>query len=78
MVLTNHEDIAKKINSAVFPGLQGGPLMHVIAAKAVALGEALEPEFTQYIEQVISNAKTLAKHCKSTAAILSPMALILI
>ncbi|GGI93057.1 serine hydroxymethyltransferase 2 [Shewanella hanedai] len=61
MVLTNHEDIAKKINSAVFPGLQGGPLMHVIAAKAVALGEALEPEFTQYIEQVISNAKTLAK-----------------
>lgn len=61
MVLTNHENIAKKINSAVFPGLQGGPLMHVIAAKAVALGEALEPEFKRYIEQVISNAKTLAK-----------------
>lgn len=61
MVLTNHEDIAKKINSAVFPGLQGGPLMHVIAAKAVALGEALKPEFKHYIEQVISNAKVLAK-----------------
>jgi glycine hydroxymethyltransferase len=48
MILTNDEDIAKKINSAVFPGLQGGPLMHVIAAKAVAFGEALKPEFKTY------------------------------
>ncbi|OOF21954.1 serine hydroxymethyltransferase [Salinivibrio proteolyticus] len=61
MILTNHEDINKKINSAVFPGLQGGPLMHVIAAKAVALGEALEPEFKLYIDQVIANAKALAE-----------------
>ncbi len=60
MILTNNEDIAKKINSAVFPGLQGGPLMHVIAGKAVALGEALEPEFHSYISQVITNAKSLA------------------
>ncbi|OOF29580.1 serine hydroxymethyltransferase [Salinivibrio sp. IB872] len=61
MILTNHEDINKKINSAVFPGLQGGPLMHVIAAKAVALGEALEPEFKLYIDQVVANAKALAE-----------------
>ncbi|OOF14907.1 serine hydroxymethyltransferase [Salinivibrio sp. PR932] len=61
MILTNHEDIDKKINSAVFPGLQGGPLMHVIAAKAVALGEALEPEFKLYIDQVVANAKALAE-----------------
>jgi len=61
LILTNHQDIAKKINSAVFPGLQGGPLMHVIAAKAVALGEVLEPEFDAYIKQVLSNAKVLAK-----------------
>ncbi|WP_435274515.1 serine hydroxymethyltransferase [Psychrobium sp. nBUS_13] len=60
MILTNNADIAKKINSAVFPGLQGGPLMHVIAGKAVALGEALEPEFHSYISQVITNAKSLA------------------
>lgn len=60
MVLTNNEDIAKKINSAVFPGLQGGPLMHVIAAKAVAFGEALQPEFTQYCQSVVENAKILA------------------
>ncbi|AEK62931.1 serine hydroxymethyltransferase [Collimonas fungivorans] len=58
-VLTNDEDIAKKINSAVFPGLQGGPLMHVIAGKAVAFGEALEPEFKQYIANVVANAKAL-------------------
>ena len=50
MILTNDEDIAKKINSAVFPGLQGGPLMHVIAAKAVAFGEALQPEFKSYAQ----------------------------
>ena len=61
LVLTNHEDVAKKINSAVFPGLQGGPLMHVIAAKAVALGEALDPEFNAYIEHVLANAKALAQ-----------------
>jgi glycine hydroxymethyltransferase len=60
MILTNHEDLAKKFNSAVFPGLQGGPLMHVIAAKAVAFGEALQPEFKEYAAQVVKNAKTLA------------------
>jgi glycine hydroxymethyltransferase len=61
LVLTNDEDIAKKINSAVFPGLQGGPLMHVIAAKAVAFGEALQPEFKAYQRQVVANAKALAE-----------------
>jgi glycine hydroxymethyltransferase len=61
MVLTNHEDIAKKINSAIFPGLQGGPLMHVIAAKAVAFGEALRPDFVTYQKQVVANAKALAQ-----------------
>jgi glycine hydroxymethyltransferase len=61
MVLTNHEDIAKKINSAIFPGLQGGPLMHVIAAKAVAFGEALRPDFVTYQKQVVANAKALAE-----------------
>ena len=60
MVLTNDEAIAKKINSAVFPGLQGGPLMHVIAAKAVAFGEALRPEFKAYATQVVANAQALA------------------
>lgn len=58
-ILTNKGDIAKKINSAVFPGLQGGPLMHVIAGKAVAFGEALRPEFTAYIDQVLRNAEAL-------------------
>jgi glycine hydroxymethyltransferase len=61
LVLTNDEDIAKKINSAVFPGLQGGPLMHVIAAKAVAFGEALMPEFKTYQFQVRDNAQALAE-----------------
>jgi glycine hydroxymethyltransferase len=61
MVLTNDETVAKKINSAVFPGLQGGPLMHVIAAKAVAFGEALHPTYKQYIKDVSDNAKVLAK-----------------
>ena len=61
MVLTNNEDIAKKINSAVFPGLQGGPLMHVIAAKAVAFGEALTPEFKAYSQSVVDNANVLAE-----------------
>ena len=60
MILTNHEDIAKKINAAVFPGLQGGPLMHVIAAKAVAFGEALRPEFKAYAAQVVKNAQAMA------------------
>ncbi|MFM0490188.1 serine hydroxymethyltransferase [Paraburkholderia sp. SIMBA_061] len=58
-ILTNKGDIAKKINSAVFPGLQGGPLMHVIAGKAVAFGEALRPEFTAYIDRVLRNAQAL-------------------
>ncbi len=60
MILTNNEDIAKKVNSAIFPGIQGGPLMHVIAAKAVAFGEALRPEFKTYAGQVIKNAQALA------------------
>lgn len=60
MVLTNDEAIAKKINSAVFPGLQGGPLMHVIAAKAVAFGEALQPAYKTYTTNVVANAKALA------------------
>jgi len=60
LILSNDEEIAKKINSAVFPGLQGGPLMHVIAAKAVAFGEALKPEFKTYAAQVVKNARTLA------------------
>lgn len=60
MILTNNADIAKKVNSAIFPGIQGGPLMHVIAAKAVAFGEALRPEFTDYISAVVANAKALA------------------
>ena len=60
IVLTNNPDHAKKINSAVFPGLQGGPLMHVICAKAVAFGEALKPEFKNYIDSVVSNSKVLS------------------
>lgn len=61
MILTNRENLAKKINSAVFPGLQGGPLMHVIAGKAVALGEALKPEFKEYAKSVVANAKVLGE-----------------
>jgi glycine hydroxymethyltransferase len=60
MILTNDEDLAKKINSAIFPGLQGGPLMHVIAAKAVAFAEALTPEFKNYAHATVANAKALA------------------
>ena len=60
MILTNSEEIAKKVNSAIFPGIQGGPLMHVIAAKAVAFGEALRPEFKDYARQVVVNAQALA------------------
>ncbi|GMO50914.1 MAG: serine hydroxymethyltransferase [Candidatus Endomicrobiellum trichonymphae] len=61
LILTNNEELAKKINSAIFPGEQGGPLMHVIAAKAVAFGEALKPEFKEYQKQVLANAKQLAE-----------------
>jgi glycine hydroxymethyltransferase len=61
LILTNDEVIAKKINSAIFPGLQGGPLMHVIAAKAVAFGEALTPEFKLYGQAVIDNARVLSQ-----------------
>jgi glycine hydroxymethyltransferase len=68
MVLTDDEAIARKINSAVFPGLQGGPLMHVIAAKAVAFGEALQPEFKSYARAVIANAKALAGRLKERGA----------
>ncbi|WP_062116124.1 serine hydroxymethyltransferase [Aureimonas sp. AU40] len=60
LVVTNDEDIAKKINSAIFPGLQGGPLMHVIAGKAVAFGEALQPSYRTYIKAVVDNARALA------------------
>ena len=65
LILTNDEAIAKKVNSAVFPGLQGGPLMHVIAAKAVAFAEALRPEFKTYAQSVVANAKALAESLKS-------------
>jgi glycine hydroxymethyltransferase len=64
-ILTNDEELAKKINSAVFPGIQGGPLMHVIAAKAVAFGEALRPSFKAYARNVAENAKALAEVLKS-------------
>jgi glycine hydroxymethyltransferase len=66
MILSRDEELGKKINSAVFPGLQGGPLMHVIAAKAVALGEALRPEFRQYAKAVVDNAKALAAVLQSS------------
>ncbi|WP_208435766.1 serine hydroxymethyltransferase [Bartonella phoceensis] len=65
LILTNDEVLAKKINSAIFPGLQGGPLMHVIAAKAVAFAEALQPSFKSYSAHVVANAKTLAKTLQS-------------
>ena len=65
MILTNDADLAKKFNSAIFPGLQGGPLMHVIAAKAVAFAEALTPEFKNYAAQVVKNAAVLAETLKS-------------
>jgi glycine hydroxymethyltransferase len=66
LILTNDEEIAKKINSAVFPGLQGGPLMHVIAAKAVALGEALRPDFKVYARNIVENARALAETLRSS------------
>src|SRR4029453_16517886 len=65
VILSNDEEIAKKMNSAVFPGLQGGPLMHVIAAKAVAFAEALRPSFRTYARNVVENAKALAERLKS-------------
>lgn len=65
VILTNDAEIAKKINSAVFPGAQGGPLMHVIAAKAVAFGEALQPSFKAYTQQVVANAKALGAVLKA-------------
>jgi len=65
LILTNDADLAKKINSAIFPGLQGGPLMHIIAAKAVAFGEALRPEFKVYAQAVVENAKTLGEALKA-------------
>lgn len=66
MILCNDEAIAKKMNSAVFPGLQGGPLMHVIAAKAVAFGEALQPEFKTYAKNIVANARALAETLKAS------------
>jgi glycine hydroxymethyltransferase len=65
VILSDNEAIAKKLNSAVFPGMQGGPLMHVIAAKAVAFGEALRPSFRTYARNVVENAKALAETLKS-------------
>ncbi len=65
LILTNDGDLAKKINSAIFPGLQGGPLMHIIAAKAVAFGEALRPEFKTYAQAVVDNAKALGESLKA-------------
>jgi len=64
-ILADDEEIAKKLNAAVFPGMQGGPLMHVIAAKAVAFGEALRPSFKLYAKNVVENAKALAETLKS-------------
>jgi glycine hydroxymethyltransferase len=61
MILTNDEVLAKKINSAVFPGMQGGPLMHIVAAKAVAFGEALRPEFKTYARNIVENAKAIGQ-----------------
>ena len=64
LILSNNEELGKKFNSAIFPGIQGGPLMHVIAAKAVAFGEALTPEFKNYIQRVVENARALAETLK--------------
>jgi len=65
IILTNHEDLSKKINTAVFPGYQGGPLMHIIAAKAVGFYEALKPDFKEYIKSVLTNAKILSETLKN-------------
>jgi glycine hydroxymethyltransferase len=74
MILTDDEALAKKFNSAVFPGLQGGPLMHVIAAKAVAFGEALRPEFRAYSKAVVANARALAEELRGQGWTSSPAA----
>jgi glycine hydroxymethyltransferase len=66
VILANDEELARKLNSAVFPGMQGGPLMHVIAAKAVAFGEALRPSFRFYAKNVVENAKALAERLKAS------------
>lgn len=68
IVLTNSEDIIKKVNKSVFPGIQGGPLMHIIAAKAVAFGEALDPSFKNYMSQVVKNAAVLAEELQANGA----------
>jgi glycine hydroxymethyltransferase len=68
LILTNDGDLIKKINSAIFPGLQGGPLMHIIAAKAVAFGEALKPEFKTYVQSVVNNAKVLGETLQAGGA----------
>src|SRR5699024_8456135 len=68
VTLTNNEEIYKKINKAVFPGTQGGPLMHIVAAKAVAFQEALHSDFRQYAKQVVNNAKTLGEELKAHGA----------
>ena len=65
IILTNHEDLSKKINTAVFPGYQGGPLMHIVAAKAVGFHEALKPDFKEYIKSVLANAKILSETLKN-------------
>ena len=65
IILTNHDDLSKKINTAVFPGYQGGPLMHIIAAKAVGFYEALKPDFKEYIKSVLANAKILSETLKN-------------
>jgi glycine hydroxymethyltransferase len=65
IILSNEEDLAKKLDSAIFPGLQGGPLMHIIAAKAVAFKEALKPEFKEYARQVVKNAQAMAEELKN-------------
>src|SRR5262249_21879106 len=67
LILTNHEDIAKRIDAAVFPGLQGGPLMHVVAAKAVAFGEALQPAFRAYARAVLNNCRAMREALLSAA-----------
>ena len=70
IILTNDEEIIKAINKAVFPGIQGGPLMHIIAAKAVAFNEALQPSFKEYAKQVIENAHTLGEALIKEGAVL--------
>ena len=74
LILTNDEEIAKKINSAVFPGLQGGPLMHIIAAKAVAFGEALQPEFKDYAHQIVTTRACWPRRSRPAATTSSPAA----